>query len=72
MSRSRKRSKLEEIMWVTAGIVFVLVFTMNFIYRFFANCIFEWPIRWDVKVCWNEQITPAKEKASEAAINFIP
>jgi len=33
--------------------------------RFFANCIFEWPIRWDVSTCWEEQKAPAKQKAIE-------
>lgn len=53
-------------------VIFAIVFVGVFIYRFFSNCIFEWPIRWDVKTCWNEQIAPAKQKAAEQAADFAP
>lgn len=42
------------------------------IYSFFANCIFEWPVRWDIGTCWDEQKAPAKQKAVEEAIKFAP
>ena len=70
--RSRGLSKEEKIGWAIASFVFVVVFVAYFIYSFFANCIFEWPIRWDVGTCWDEQKAPAKQKAVEEAIKFAP
>ena len=57
---------------ILVAVVFVVVFLAVFIYRFFANCVFEWPIRWDVGTCWEEQKAPAKQKAAEEAIKFAP
>jgi len=70
--RSRGLSKEEKIGWTIASFIFVIVFVTYFIYSFFANCIFEWPIRWDVGTCWDEQKAPAKQKAIEEAIKFVP
>lgn len=70
---SRNRiSKREREMLIFASVVFVITFAVCFVYNFISNCIFEWPIRWDIGTCWNEQIQPSKQKASEAVINFIP
>jgi hypothetical protein len=55
-----------------AALIFVLGVVIWFSWFFVCNCIFHWPIRWDVKACWTEQIRPAQEKAGEAASNFIP
>lgn len=71
-SKQDRMTKFEKFQWVVACIVFSVVFICYFIFRFFSNCIFEWPLRFDVKTCWNEQIQPAKEKAAEKAVNFIP
>ena len=62
----------EKIGWLIAGGVFVVCFMAYFIYGFFTNCVFHWPIRWDVDECWHEQIAPAQNKAAESASNFIP
>jgi len=70
--RSKKLSKKEEFQWLVVAIVFTVCFVFYFTTSYFSNCIFEWPIRWDVKTCWNEQIPPAKERAIEKATNFIP
>lgn len=70
--RDRKMTEQEKFQWVLTSIVFVVVFIGAFIYFFASNCIFEWPIRWDVKTCWSEQIQPAKEEAIEKAANFVP
>lgn len=70
--RSRGMTKQERFQWGLTIVVFIIVFCAVFVYRFFANCIFEWPIRWNVHTCWNEQVQPAKEKAAEKAANFIP
>lgn len=67
-----KLTKKEEFQWVLTVVVFVTFFIIYFTNNFFSNCIFEWPIRWNVKVCWNEQIPDAKERALEKAANFIP
>lgn len=55
-----------------ASVIFGLLFIFYFSTSFISNCVFEWPIRWDVKTCWVEQIHPAKEKATEKAVNFVP
>lgn len=69
-------SRDEEFQWWIVTIVFVVCFIFYLSWGFLSNCIFEWPIRWDVGTCWHEQIKPAKEKASEKAsekaVNFIP
>ena len=66
------KSEQEKFQWVLTAIVFVVVFIGAFIYFFASNCIFEWPIRWDIKTCWSEQIQPAKNEAIEKAANFMP
>jgi len=70
--RSKKASELERFQWMIVMIVFIIVFLTTFAWRFTTNCIFEWPIRWDVGVCWVEQLTPSKEEAIEKAVNFAP
>ncbi len=62
----------KEIQWIVTAIVFILSFTIYFSYIYLKNCVLHWPLRWDVKVCWNEQKEPARQKASEAAAPFIP
>lgn len=69
---SRSISKEDQFRLLITAIVFSVVFCIVLAYRFFTNCIFEWPLRWDVGVCYNEQVQPAKEKAAEAAVNFMP
>jgi len=54
------------------AVVFTLIFVPAIIYFFFSRCIFVWPIRWDIKICWHEQIAPSSEKASRGAVNFLP
>ena len=68
----REMNKREKISWVITSIVFVFMFIFYFIHGFFINCVFNWPIRWDVGTCWSEQIEPAKNKAVESASQFIP
>jgi len=70
--REKKMTEFEKFQWVLTAIVFVVVFICVFAYRFTTNCIFEWPIRWDVGVCWHEQVGPAKDAATEKAANFVP
>jgi hypothetical protein len=53
-------------------IVFVAVFLWIFAGRFFSYCIWEWPPRWDVGTCWNEQVDPSLKAASEASAEFMP
>lgn len=66
------RLTFKRFWWIFFFVLLTIVFILQFAYNFVANCIFEWPIRWDVKVCWNEQINPAKEKAIEVAGPFMP
>lgn len=70
--RPQKMSKEEEFQWIVATVVFVVAFVVYFTFGFISNCIWEWPPRWDVGTCWNEQIDPAKDKASEKATPFVP
>jgi hypothetical protein len=65
-------TKQEALQWAITIFVFATVFVFVFIWRFTTYCIFEWPIRWDVKTCWNEQIAPSSQKAAEQAANFAP
>lgn len=58
--------------WIVTSVVFTACFVMYFAHHFVANCIFEWPIRWDVGVCWNEQVDSAVRGASEVAVHFVP
>lgn len=69
---SRKMSKFERFQWVVTIMIFCILFVIYFAYKFLSNCIFEWPIRWDVHTCWKEQIAPSKEKAIEKASVFAP
>lgn len=54
--------------------VFVLLFgtVMYFSIYFVRNCIFHWPIRWDIGTCWNEQIQPAQDSAVKDASVVAP
>lgn len=70
--REKKMTEFEKFQWVLFISIFVVSFVCIFAFRFVTNCIFEWPIRWDVKVCWNEQVGPAKDAAAEKAANFAP
>ncbi|RJO61207.1 hypothetical protein C4544_03490 [candidate division WS5 bacterium] len=71
-SGSKKMTEFEKFQWIAFFIICAVLFGFYLIKGFISNCVFEWPIRWDVHACWNEQINPAKEKAAEKAINFIP
>lgn len=68
---NRKLTKKEKDRYTVAVVVFVAVFVGVLTYNFFSNCVFEWPIRWDVGTCFNEQIKPAKDNAAEKAAQFI-
>lgn len=70
--REKKMTEFEKFQWVLTIIVFVVVFIGAFTYFFISKCIFEWPIRWDIKTCWQEQVQPAKEEAIDKATNFVP
>ena len=70
--RSRGMTKQERFQWSLVAVVFVIGFIVYFVYGFFANCIFEWPPRWDIGTCWNEQKELARQKAIEGAIKFAP
>lgn len=72
LSHSRKVSEEDKLYLMIVVIVFVVCFIFYLLSSFISNCIFEWPLRWDVGTCWNEQINPAKEKAVEKAIQFVP
>lgn len=69
---SKGMTEQDIFQWVLTTVVFILVFIGIFAYRFATNCVFHLPIRWDVRTCWNEQKTPAKEKAIEKASMFAP
>ena len=71
-SRPKKMSKDEQFQWGIAIAIFVLFFIIYFAFGFISNCIWEWPPRRDVSTCWNEQIHPAQEKATEKAAPFVP
>lgn len=70
--REKQMTEFEKFQWVLTAIVFVVVFIGVFIYLFTTKCIFEWPIRWDIKACWHEQVQPAKDEAIDKAANFVP
>ena len=70
--RDKKMTKQEKFQWILTSVVFTVVFISVFAYRFVTNCIFEWPIRWDIGICWHEQVEPAKNAAAEKAVNFVP
>lgn len=62
----------KEFQWLLFGTAFSLLFAVYLLFNFFSNCVFEWPIRLDIKTCWHEQINPSRERAVEKAINLIP
>jgi hypothetical protein len=70
--RKHHRLTQKEFQWILSAVVFFVCFVVWFVINYFSNCIFHWPPRWDAKTCWNEQVVPSKEKAAEAAANFIP
>lgn len=70
--RSHGMTKQEQFQWILVGVVLIVGFVVYFIYGFFTNCIFEWPPRWDIGTCWEEQKAPAKQKAIEDALQFVP
>jgi|APSaa5957512622_1039677.scaffolds.fasta_scaffold144280_2 hypothetical protein len=70
--RSKKISKEEQFQLIIAGIIFIVLFVFYTMFGFISNCVLEWPPRWDVSTCWSEQIDPAKGKAIEKAIQFVP
>lgn len=72
ISRSQKITKEDKLHLMIIGIVFVVCFVFYLMSSFVSNCIFEWPLRWDIGTCWNEQVGPAKEKAVEKTIQFVP
>jgi hypothetical protein len=69
---SSERRSIKDFQWLVAGAVFVVFFVGYFVWGFISNCIFEWPIRWDVGTCWREQVAPAQQKAIETAAPFSP
>ena len=71
-SRPRGLTKQEKFQWVFAAVVFVIAFVVYFTFNFVSNCIWEWPPWWDIGTCWNEQIDPARWKATETAAPFVP
>lgn len=70
--RSQKITKEDKLHLMIVVVVFVVCFVFYLMSSFVSNCIFEWPLRWDIGTCWNEQVGPAKEKAVEKAIQFVP
>jgi hypothetical protein len=66
-----KITKDDVIKWTVIFIVFTVVYIFNLITGFFSNCVFEWPPRWDVNTCWQEQHEPAKQKATETVAPLI-
>jgi hypothetical protein len=71
-SRRRRKEDEELLKYLPAAIVFIIVLVAVFTFNFLTNCIFEWPIRWDIGVCWDEQKEPSVRKATEEAIKFVP
>jgi hypothetical protein len=68
---SKPLTKQEKFAWVVAFAVFIISFFFYFTINFISNCVFEWPLRWDIKTCWKEQIEPSNQKASEKTAPFI-
>jgi flagellar basal body-associated protein FliL len=60
------------LQWCIAAVIFTLGVAIYFSWFFVHNCIFHWPIRWDIGKCWQEQILPAQQKAGETASPFVP
>jgi peptidoglycan/LPS O-acetylase OafA/YrhL len=71
MTRLTREEKKFLFGFIIAAIVYVVVLTSTFTLSFVSNCIIEWPIRRDIKACWNEQKGPAREKGLEAASIFL-
>lgn len=67
-----KKDKLYIFQWGVAAMIFLIGVIIYFSWFFVRNCIIHWPVRFDVKLCWNEQIKPVQQKAGEAAGIFIP
>jgi hypothetical protein len=65
-------TSFEKFQWLFFFVVLITAFLLSFAYHFVSNCIFTWPIRWDIHACWNEQIKPAKLDAVDKASNFMP
>lgn len=70
--KQRGLSKEEIFGWILFCVVFYVVLSVNMVWLFTTNCVFEWPPRFDVSVCWEEQKLEAKENAADAAGNFMP
>lgn len=71
--RKYKKDRVPEwFQWAIFAVVFFVIFVISMIWNFTANCVFEWPLRFDVATCWDEQKPDAKEDATDAASNFMP
>ena len=69
--QSRKMTEFEKFSLIVAAIVFVISLIYFVIVGFLHNCVFHWPIRWDISACWHDQIAPAQQKAAQTAEPFI-
>lgn len=58
--------------YIPMVIIFIIGVIVLTPWYFIKNCIFEFPIRWDVGTCWHEQVETAKKDASEYAVKFAP
>jgi len=67
----RKLTEFEKFSLVVAAVVFVIALIYFTVAGFLRNCVFHWPVQWDVSACWHEQIAPAQQKAAQAAEPFI-
>jgi hypothetical protein len=65
-------TRKEIFTWLLVSITFSIFFILYMSKGFLFNCVFEWPLRWDVKNCLSEQVDPASRKAAEKAVNFVP
>lgn len=70
--KPRRLTKFKKFHWSFYLMLILVAFLMWFIYNLVTNCIIEWPIRWDFKTCWNEQIEPSKNRAIESTADFAP
>ncbi|OGI98624.1 hypothetical protein A3H53_01245 [Candidatus Nomurabacteria bacterium RIFCSPLOWO2_02_FULL_40_10] len=68
----RRFISFKEFQWIVFFTILILAFIYFFVLGFIKNCVFGWPIRWDARTCWNEQIKPASEKSAEKAVDFFP
>ena len=69
---SKEDRQFEDFMVVLFVIVLLGGFALFFTWNFITNCIFEWPIRWDVAQCFDDQLDPSWKKAGENAMDFLP